>query len=330
MEIDIEKLASELLQGKRKALARAITLIESKKRSHRKLAKELLERILPYTGNSIRIGISGVPGVGKSTFIEVFGLYLVERGHRVAVLAIDPTSQLSGGSVLGDKTRMERLSRLDEAFIRPSPSGYSIGGVANRTRESIFLCEANGYDIVIVETVGVGQSEIKVASMVDFFLLMQLPNAGDELQGIKRGVMEVADAIVINKADSDNIKMAELTKKQLENALSFFMRLDDEWKVPILLVSALERRGIDKVWETIENFVKIKKRSGKFYEKRKKQSVDWMWSTVMDGLKELFQSNGRVVELSKEMERAVIEMKITPSIAAELLLDEFKKDLCGG
>ncbi len=330
MEIDIEKLASELLQGKRKALARAITLIESKKRSHRKLAKELLERILPYTGNSIRIGISGVPGVGKSTFIEAFGLYLVERGHRVAVLAIDPTSQLSGGSVLGDKTRMERLSRLDEAFIRPSPSGYSIGGVANRTRESIFLCEANGYDIVIVETVGVGQSEIKVASMVDFFLLMQLPNAGDELQGIKRGVMEVADAIVINKADSDNIKMAELTKKQLENALSFFMRLDDEWKVPILLVSALERRGIDKVWETIENFVKIKKRSGKFYEKRKKQSVDWMWSTVMDGLKELFQSNGRVVELSKEMERAVIEMKITPSIAAELLLDEFKKDLCGG
>ncbi len=330
MEIDIEKLASELLQGKRKALARAITLIESKKRSHRKLAKELLERILPYTGNSIRIGISGVPGVGKSTFIEVFGLYLVERGHRVAVLAIDPTSQLSGGSVLGDKTRMERLSRLDEAFIRPSPSGYSIGGVANRTRESIFLCEANGYDIVIVETVGVGQSEIKVASMVDFFLLMQLPNAGDELQGIKRGVMEVADAIVINKADSDNIKMAELTKKQLENALSFFMRLDDEWKVPILLVSALERRGIDKVWETIENFVKIKKRSGKFYEKRKKQSVDWMWSTVMDGLKELFQSNSRVVELSKEMERAVIEMKTTPSIAAELLLDEFKKDLCGG
>ena len=330
MEIDIEKLASELLQGKRKALARAITLIESKKRSHRKLAKELLERILPYTGNSIRIGISGVPGVGKSTFIEVFGLYLVERGHRVAVLAIDPTSQLSGGSVLGDKTRMERLSRLDEAFIRPSPSGDSIGGVANRTRESIFLCEANGYDIVIVETVGVGQSEIKVASMVDFFLLMQLPNAGDELQGIKRGVMEVADAIVINKADSDNIKMAELTKKQLENALSFFMRLDDEWKVPILLVSALERRGIDKVWETIENFVKIKKRSGKFYEKRKKQSVDWMWSTVMDGLKELFQSNSRVVELSKEMERAVIEMKTTPSIAAELLLDEFKKDLCGG
>ena len=330
MEIDIEKLASELLQGKRKALARAITLIESKKRSHRKLAKELLERILPYTGNSIRIGISGVPGVGKSTFIEAFGLYLVERGHRVAVLAIDPTSQLSGGSVLGDKTRMERLSRLDEAFIRPSPSGDSIGGVANRTRESIFLCEANGYDIVIVETVGVGQSEIKVASMVDFFLLMQLPNAGDELQGIKRGVMEVADAIVINKADSDNIKMAELTKKQFENALSFFMRLDDEWKVPILLVSALERRGIDKVWETIENFVKIKKRSGKFYEKRKKQSVDWMWSTVMDGLKELFQSNSRVVELSKEMERAVIEMKTTPSIAAELLLDEFKKDLCGG
>ncbi len=330
MEIDIEKLVEELLSGKRKALARAITLIESKKKSHRELAKKLLERILPYTGNSIRIGISGVPGVGKSTFIEAFGLFLVERGHKVAVLAIDPTSQLSGGSILGDKTRMEQLSRLDEAFIRPSPSGDSIGGVANRTRESIFLCEANGYDIVIVETVGVGQSEIKVASMVDFFLLMQLPNAGDELQGIKRGVMEVADAIVINKADSDNLKMAELTKKQLENALSFFLKADDEWKVPILLVSALERRGIDKVWETIQNFVKIKKRSGRFYEKRKRQSVDWMWSTVMDGLKELFQSNSRVAELSKDMERAVIEMKTTPSIAAEKLLDEFKKDLCGG
>jgi len=330
MLIEVEQLAKELVEGKRKALAKAITLIESKNASHRKLAKQLLEEILPKAGNSIRIGISGVPGVGKSTFIEAFGLYLIERGYRVAVLAIDPTSHISGGSVLGDKTRMEQLSRKEEAFIRPSPSGDSLGGVARRTRESIFLCEANGYNIIIVETIGVGQSEIKVASMVDFFLLMQLPNAGDELQGIKRGVVEVANAIIINKADSDNLKKAQLAKKQLENALSFFLRVDEDWKVPILLVSALEKRGIDEVWETIEKYVKIKKDNGKFYEKRKRQSIDWMWSSVMDGIKELLMENNSLVHLAKEMEKAVINNETTPSFAADTIIDKFKKSLCGG
>jgi len=328
MQVDVEQLAKELLEGKRRALAKAITLIESKRVEHRRLAKELLERVLPYTGNSIRIGISGVPGVGKSTFIEAFGLYLIEKGHRVAVLAIDPTSQISGGSVLGDKTRMEILSRREEAFIRPSPSGDSIGGVARKTRESIFLCEANGYNIIIIETVGVGQSEIRVASMVDFFLLMQLPNAGDELQGIKRGVMEVANAIVINKADSDNLKKAELTKKQLENALSFFLRSDEDWKVPVLLVSALEKRGIDNVWKTIEEYINIKKKNGKFFEKRKQQAIDWMWTTVDEEVKELLFNNESVSNLAKDLENAVINNKTTPSFAADRIVEEFKKSIC--
>ncbi len=328
MQVDVEQLADDLLKGKRKALAKAITLIESKKNEHRRLSKELLERILPYTGNSIRIGISGVPGVGKSTFIEAFGLYLIEKGFRVAVLAIDPTSQISGGSVLGDKTRMELLSRRNEAFIRPSPSGDSLGGVARRTRESMFLCEANGYNVIIVETVGVGQSEIKVASMVDFFLLMQLPNAGDELQGIKRGVMEVANAVIINKADSDNLKKAQLAKKQLENALSFFLRSDEDWKVPVLLVSSLEKRGIDDVWKTIEKYVDIKKRNGRFFEKRKQQSIDWMWTTVDEEIRELLLNNERVSNLAKDMERAVIDNKTTPSFAADRIVKEFKKSIC--
>lgn len=328
MRVEIDILVSELLAGKRKALAKAITLIESKKAEHRKIAKELLEKILPYSGKSIRIGISGVPGVGKSTFIEALGLYLIDKGYRVAVLAIDPTSQISGGSILGDKTRMEVLSRKDEAFVRPSPSGGSLGGVARKTRESMFLCEANGYNIIIVETVGVGQSEIKVASMVDFFLLMQLPNAGDELQGIKRGVMEVANAIVINKADSDNMARAQLAKKQLENALDFFLISDEDWKVPVLLVSALEKRGIDDVWSIIEKYVHIKKSSGKFFEKRKKQAVDWMWTAVYDGVKEMLLENKNVTDLAIDMEKAVVDNKITPSFAADAIIEEFKKSIC--
>ncbi len=328
MKIDVAKLSSELLAGKRKALAKAITLIESKKAEHRKVAKELLEKILPYSGKSVRIGISGVPGVGKSTFIEALGLYLIDKGYRVAVLAIDPTSQISGGSILGDKTRMEVLSRRDEAFVRPSPSGGSLGGVARKTRESMFLCEANGYNIIIVETVGIGQSEIKVASMVDFFLLMQLPNAGDELQGIKRGVMEVANAIVINKADSDNMEKAQLAKKQLESALSFFLMSEGGWKVPVLLVSALEKRGIDNVWEVIEKYVRIKKSLGKFFDRRKKQAIDWMWTTVYEGIREMLLENKNVTDLAIDMEKAVIDNKITPSFAADAIIEKFKKTIC--
>ncbi|AEA34021.1 methylmalonyl Co-A mutase-associated GTPase MeaB [Hippea maritima] len=328
--MDLKKLKEDLLNGKRRALAKAITLIESKNEKHKKYAKELLEGILPYTGNSIRIGISGVPGVGKSTFIEAFGLYLIEKGHKVAVLAVDPSSQITGGSVLGDKTRMEELSRRQEAFIRPSPSGDSLGGVARRSRESIFLCEAAGYDVIIIETVGVGQSEISVASMVDMFLLMQLPNAGDELQGIKRGIMEVADAIIINKADSDNLKVAELAKKQLENALSILKKQDKDWQTPVILVSALEKRGIDVVFSTIEKYVRIKKLNGTFFEKRKRQAVDWMWSVVMEGLKALLDNNQKVASVAKDMEKAVVNQVTTPSLAAEYILNRFKETLCEG
>ncbi|WP_022669927.1 methylmalonyl Co-A mutase-associated GTPase MeaB [Hippea alviniae] len=328
--MDVDKLAEDLLKGKRKALAKAITLIESKNKKHEEEAKKLLEMILPHTGNSVRIGISGVPGVGKSTFIEAFGLYLIENGHKVAVLAIDPSSQITGGSILGDKTRMEELSRREEAFIRPSPSGSSLGGVARRTRESIFLCEANGYDVIIVETVGVGQSEVKVAGMVDFFLLMQLPNAGDELQGIKRGVMEVANAIVINKADGDNLEKAKLAKKQLENALSIFMRVDEDWKVPVLLVSALKKKGMEDVWKTISDYIEIKKKNGKFLKNRQRQEIDWMWSVVMEGLKSMLENNQKVAALSKDMEKAVINRLTTPSLAAEYILEGFRKSLCKG
>ncbi|WP_035588890.1 methylmalonyl Co-A mutase-associated GTPase MeaB [Hippea jasoniae] len=327
---DVDELSALLIAGKRRALAKAITLIESKKPEHKKLAKRLLERILPRSGNSIRIGISGVPGVGKSTFIEAFGLYLIEKGHRVAVLAVDPSSQITGGSLLGDKTRMEELSRRNEAFIRPSPSGDSLGGVARRTREAIFLCEAAGYDIIIVETVGVGQSEISVSSMVDFFLLMQLPNAGDELQGIKRGVMEVADAIVINKADEENLQRAQLAKKQIENALSIFLNVDKSWKVPVILVSARYKKGIDEVYETISKYVKIKKKSGEFYKKRQQQSIQWMWSVVVEGLKEMLNENEQVRRFAKEMESAVINKLTTPSFAAENILSEFKNSVCRG
>ena len=328
MKVNIDKLASELLDGKRKALAKSITLIESKKIEHRKVAKELLEKILPHSGKSIRIGISGVPGVGKSTFIEALGLHLIDKGYRVAVLAIDPTSQISGGSILGDKTRMEALSRNDSAFVRPSPSGGSLGGVARKTRESMFLCEANGYNIIIVETVGVGQSEIKVASMVDFFLLMQLPNAGDELQGIKRGVMEVANAIIINKADSDNMVKAQLAKKQMESALSFFLMADEDWKVPVLLVSALERKGIDNVWEVVEKYIHVKKSSGKFFYKRKRQAIDWMWTTVYEDIKEMLLENKNVADLAIDMEKAVVDNKITPSFAADAIIERFKESIC--
>ncbi len=325
---NVEKLKEELLAGKRRALAKAITLIESRNPQHKEQAKKLLESVLPFSGNSIRIGISGVPGVGKSTFIEAFGMFLIERGYRVAVLAIDPTSHLTGGSILGDKTRMERLARQENAFIRPSPSGDSLGGVARKTREAIFLCEANGYDVVIVETVGVGQSEVKVASMVDFFTLMLLPNAGDELQGIKRGIMEVAHAVIVNKADGDNLKRAELAKKQMENAISMLRMMDDKWRPPVILASAVEKKGIDELWNTIEEYVNIQKASGAFYENRKKQAKDWMWSVVMEGLKDMLFTNPDLKRLSREMEDAVENNRTTPSLAAETILKAFKKYDC--
>ncbi len=325
---EIERLKEELLSGDRRALAKAITLIESKKPEHQKKARRLLEAILPFSGNSIRIGISGVPGVGKSTFIEAFGMFLIKKGYRVAVLAVDPTSHITGGSILGDKTRMEALSREENAFIRPSPSGDSLGGVARKTREAIFLCEANGYNIIIVETVGVGQSEITVASMVDFFVLMQLPNAGDELQGIKRGIMEVAHAVVINKADGDNLKKAELSKRQMENAIGMLRMMNGGWVPPVILASAIEKRGIEELWNTIERYVEMQKKTGEFYLRRKKQAKEWMWSVVMEGIKDFLFTNPELKRLLKEMEEAVEQNRTTPSFAAETILNAFKKYDC--
>ncbi len=321
--MDVWQIKNDLLSGKRRALAKAITLIESKNPKHKKEAKTLLESVLPYSGNSIRIGISGVPGVGKSTFIEAFGMFLIDRGYRVAVLAIDPSSHITGGSILGDKTRMEILSRQEKAFIRPSPSGDSLGGVARKTRESIFLCEANGYNVIIVETVGVGQSEISVASMVDFFVLMQLPNAGDELQGIKRGIMEVANAIIINKADGDNYQKAALSKKQLENAIHILRPIENNWIPPVILASAKEKIGVGKLWNIVNDYVKIQKNTGFFYSKRKRQAKDWMWSVVMEGLKDIL--NNDKSKIARSMEYAVENGITTPSLAAEKILEEFKK-----
>ena len=319
------ELAAGVKQGQLRALAKAITLIESHNADHSPAAAALLEELLPASGNAMRIGISGVPGVGKSTFIEAFGLHLTRLGHKVAVLAVDPSSQISGGSILGDKTRMEELARDPNAFIRPSPAGSTLGGVARKTRETMLLCEAAGYDVVIVETVGVGQSEITVASMVDFFLLLQLPGAGDELQGIKKGVMEIADAILINKADGDNRPRAELARSQYLNALHLIRAKSDHWQVPALLCSALQGEGIAEAWETIRDFRRAMEDSGEFAEKRQRQAGDWMWTMVMDELKQVFLHDPKVEALLPRMQEAVDQGITTPGIAARRLLEAFRR-----
>jgi LAO/AO transport system kinase len=323
--LPIKEIAAGVRAGNIRSLAKAITLVESRNLDHSLAATTLLDTLLPDSGGAIRIGISGVPGVGKSTFIEAFGLYLISRGLRVAVLAVDPTSQLSGGSILGDKTRMEELSREKNAFIRPSPSGDTLGGVARKTRETMLICEAAGFDVVLVETVGVGQSEITVASMVDFFLLLQLPGAGDELQGIKKGVMEIADAILINKADADNLPRAQLASQQYANALHILQPKSPNWQVPVLLCSALNNQGIAAVWEMIERFRATMVDSGEFKDKRRRQNNDWMWALLMDGLKELFLSDRKVAALLPGVQQAVAEEIATPSAAARRLLETFKR-----
>ena len=319
------KLADGVRSGNIRSLAKAITLIESRNPDHSKDAVELLETLLPDAGKSIRIGISGVPGVGKSTFIEAFGMNLLRDNHRVAILAVDPSSQLSGGSILGDKTRMEELSREPNAFIRPSPSGSTLGGVARKTRETMLLCEAAGYDVIIVETVGVGQSEITVASMVDFFLLLQLANAGDELQGIKKGVMEIADAIVINKAEGDNRPRAELARQQYENALHLLKPKSNHWQVPAMLCSALYNEGVDDIWQMIQKFSATMQQQGEFEEKRLLQATDWMWAMVMDDLKDLFMRDKNVALLIDQVQTGVNNGTTTPSAAARRLLEAFKR-----
>ena len=320
MSENVKKYIEGVLEGNRRILAKTITLMESSLSAHREMSRRILEKLLPYSGNAVRLGITGVPGVGKSTFIESFGLNLVKKGHRVAVLAVDPSSTRSGGSVMADKTRMEKLSVHPDAYIRPSPSGGTLGGVALKTRETMLVCEAAGFDVIIIETVGVGQSEITVASMVDFFLVLMLSGAGDELQGIKKGVLEIADAIAINKADGDNIQKAEQARKAYEYALHLLKPASSLWSPPVLTCSAKELTGIQNIWETILDHRKRNIEAGEIELKRKQQALAWMWSLMEEGLKERFYKNPEVKKRLGKISRKVEDGITTPTIAAEELL----------
>jgi LAO/AO transport system kinase len=320
----IPELIDGIRRGDRALLGRALTLVESNNADRRLEAQELLAAILPSTGQAHRIGITGVPGVGKSTFIEAFGLRLIERGHRVAVLAVDPSSSVSKGSILGDKTRMEDLSRSEQAFIRPSPSGGSLGGVARKTRESILVCEAAGYDMVLVETVGVGQSETTVADMVDFFLLLKLAGAGDELQGIKRGILELADLIAINKADGDNLVPAQRARAEFERALHILRpATDEQWMPRVVTSSALTGDGLDAIHEFIIEHREFLEANGAFETRRSTQQLQWMWSLVEEGLKAAVREHPGVVDRIEDLELAVVEGRTTATTAAEEILRTF-------
>ena len=310
-----------VLAQNRRMVAKTITLIESSLRLHQEMAKTIVDALLPYAGKAVRIGITGVPGVGKSTYIESFGLQLVQKGHRVAVLAVDPSSSRSGGSIMGDKTRMERLSLEQQAFIRPSPSGGTLGGVARRTRETIVVCEAAGFDVIIVETVGVGQSETTVASMVDFFLVLMLAGAGDELQGIKKGVLELADAIAINKADGNNIENAEKARIEYEKALNLLTPSSKNWSPPVLTCSAVTMDGLEDIWRTILDYKKKFEISGELMEKRRRQALDWLWALIEEGLRERFYRNPDVEKSLTEIVEAVGKGETAPTAAAQRLLD---------
>jgi LAO/AO transport system kinase len=321
--LDPKKYTEGVLEGNRRILAKTITLVESSLATHRETSRRIIEKLQPYSGRAVRLGITGVPGVGKSTFIESFGLYLVEQGHRIAVLAVDPSSTRSGGSILADKTRMEKLSVHPDAYIRPSPSSGALGGVAFKTRETMLVCEAAGFDVIIVETVGVGQSEITVSSMVDFFLVLMLAGAGDELQGIKKGILEIADAIAINKADGDNVQKAEKARKAYEYALHLLTPVSPLWFPPVLTCSAKDMIGMQKIWDTVLDHRKKLIDAGELDLKRKQQSLSWMWSLVEEGLKEKFRRNTDVKKCLRNISKKVEDGKMTPTIAAEELLSCF-------
>ncbi len=312
-----------ILKGNRTLLSQSITLIESALDSHQKIARNIIEKCLPYAGNSVRIGITGVPGVGKSTFIESFGTYLTSLGKKLAVLAIDPSSERSGGSIMGDKTRMELLSANPDAFIRPSPSGGSLGGVARKTRESIILCEAAGFDTVFIETVGVGQSETAVHSMVDFFLLLMLAGAGDELQGIKRGIMEMADMIAINKADGNNIDKANLARAEYTSALHLFPPSPSGWIPEVLTCSAQKNDGIAEIWETIQKYMNKCIQNNYFAQRRNEQSKYWMYETLNDQLKRQFYNNPEIQKLTVDLEKRVLENRMSSFAAAAELMSVY-------
>jgi LAO/AO transport system kinase len=316
-------LAAEILAGRRRALARAITLAESTRRDHRAAAEALMSELLPAAGRSVRVGISGIPGAGKSTFIEAFGSHLTGQGHKVAVLAVDPSSPRSGGSLLGDKTRMETLSRDARAFIRPTPTGGALGGVARRTRDAILLCEAAGFDVILVETVGVGQSEIAVADMVDMFLLLLVPGGGDELQGLKKGIVEIADAVIVNKADGDLAAAAERAERDYRNALHLLRGGSDAWTVPVLRCSALTGDGIEGVRRTVEAFAEAMKKTGEFEARRSDQALRWLWQEVSEELLGRFRADPWVAERRGALEQAVAAGRMMPASAAENLLKGF-------
>jgi len=315
-----EVLVANILSGDKSALSRAITYIESASEKHKQVAQEIIESCLPHANKSLRIGITGVPGVGKSTFIESFGKLLVQQGKRVAVLAVDPSSSISGGSILGDKTRMEELVKEENAFIRPSASGNSLGGVARKTRETIILCEAAGFDTILIETVGVGQSETAVHSMTDFFLLLKLAGAGDELQGIKRGIMEMADAIVINKADGDNLKPAQKAKAEFQRALHLYPAKESGWTPKIFVCSALKNEGLDAIWEMITTYVERTKSNNYFNEKRNEQNKFWLLQTIEERLKSDFYNHAAIKTALKEQLLAIENNETTPFEAANYLL----------
>jgi LAO/AO transport system kinase len=320
IQIVTDTLANDILKGNITALSRGITLIESKKKEHLIKANILINKCLPYANKSIRIGITGVPGVGKSTFIEAFGDFLISLGKKVAVLAIDPSSSLSKGSILGDKTRMENLVKQSNAFIRPSASGETLGGVARKTRESIILCEAAGFDLIIIETVGVGQSETAVHSMVDFFLLLQLTGAGDELQGIKRGIIEMADAIAINKADGDNLKRAKIAKIEYDRTLHLYPEKASNWQPKTAICSALNNEGIDAIWEIVQEYIHVTTKNGFFNKKRNEQNKFWLIQTIENQIKANFFNQTKIKkELQNQLE-LIERNETTPFAAAELLL----------
>lgn len=327
MSSDAREVARSIRQGDRRAMARAITRIESTLDQDRVEGQAVLEALISESGDAIRVGITGPPGVGKSTFIEALGLYLVENGKRVAVLAVDPSSPVSGGSILGDKTRMERLALRPEAFIRPSPSSGSLGGVASRTREVMLLCEAAGYDVVLIETVGIGQSEITVSSMVDFFLVLLLPAGGDQLQGIKKGVIELADALVVNKADGAMESVAERTRADYAGALDLIRSSGDGWRTQAMLASSLESKGIEEVWQAVLRHDELMREGGEFDERRKNQSRAWLHKLLEEGIDQVFRRlPGMTLAIARE-EEAVAAQKTTPAAAARSLLTAFQRAL---
>ena len=316
----VENLADQIIAGDRRALAKGITLVESSLEDHRQQASALLDLLMPFTGQSLRLGISGAPGVGKSTFIEALGNHLVELGHSVAVLAVDPSSAVTGGSILGDKTRMESFAFSDQAFVRPSPAGKTLGGVARRTRESMLVCEAAGFDIVLVETVGVGQSETAVADMTDMFLLLLLPSGGDELQGIKRGIMELADLIVVNKADGDQVNTAQQTMADYRSALHFLTPRSIDWPPPVVTCSSLTKDGIGDIWTEVARFKSVMAAEARLQSNRASQSVAWMWQEVAETLLTDVKRNPQLQVVVEEMESGVREGRVAATVAAESII----------